>query len=534
LSGVIRLEDRSAGDADFVGGKAAGLARARRAGLPVLPGWVVPAVALPTTPTSNAAARFPTFGVTQLFEVSLPAELGDALACVASFGERWIVRSSTSLDDDARWAGAFSSYLDVGSTLLPTAVRGCWASLVMPNAIDRAAAVGIDLGRVRLAILIQPWRDFSCGGVARVSTEGDVDVIADARPPHELLRGDASRAGAVPATRAVEHLARAVWGVFGATVLEWGASGDDVTLLQVRRDAPAPTPHPAGPARRAGAREVALARIVTRYPAPLGDELVVPWALGVSRPPRPVSVRTVDPADAVAEAEVLARRLAAALWRTTPDAALTQAASAARLLLAGYAPRLPDLADEFVEADASRVVGLIDGVGVTLASSGLLTHPSEVWRLSRRELLDAISSRSSPPVRTAVTRWEPFVADIVRSAGVQRRGLSVVPGVGTGALHPIRLVRDAPPRAVLAVAAPLPHLAPLLWRASALVVARGNRAAHLFEVARSLGVPAVSGVDLTGERPSLVAVDGWRGDVHFLPEPATRSVRTAVLATEGG
>jgi hypothetical protein len=53
-------------------------------------------------------------------------------------------------------------------------------------------------------------------------------------------------------------------------------------------------------------------------------------------------------------------------------------------------------------------------------------------------------------------------------------------------------------------------------------------------VARSLSVPAVSGVDLTGERPSLVAVDGWRGDVHFLPEPATRSVRTAVLATEGG
>jgi phosphocarrier protein FPr len=54
----------------------------------------------------------------------------------------------------------------------------------------------------------------------------------------------------------------------------------------------------------------------------------------------------------------------------------------------------------------------------------------------------------------------------------------------------------------------------------------GSSGAHLFEVARSLGVPAVIGVDPTvsGGDGSLVAVDGDAGVVSVLPPGETPSI----------
>jgi phosphohistidine swiveling domain-containing protein len=74
-------------------------------------------------------------------------------------------------------------------------------------------------------------------------------------------------------------------------------------------------------------------------------------------------------------------------------------------------------------------------------------------------------------------------------------------------------------RDVLVTPLPLPHLAPLLWHSAALVSVGGSSGSHLFEVARSLGVPSVIGVDpiFPGERGSLVAVDGDDGVVSILP-----------------
>lgn len=65
---------------------------------------------------------------------------------------------------------------------------------------------------------------------------------------------------------------------------------------------------------------------------------------------------------------------------------------------------------------------------------------------------------------------------------------------------------------------PLPHLAPLLWGASALVTFGGSGAAHLVEVARSLTVPAVVGCAAehllaAPDAGTLAAVDGDRGAV---------------------
>jgi phosphohistidine swiveling domain-containing protein len=89
----------------------------------------------------------------------------------------------------------------------------------------------------------------------------------------------------------------------------------------------------------------------------------------------------------------------------------------------------------------------------------------------------------------------------------------VVRGLPTDTVHLPRMVVVAPH--------PIPQLAPLLWGASGLVTAGGSAAAHLIEVARSRGVPAVIGCDeaqlfglLDGAAPfALVAVDGDAGRV---------------------
>ena len=69
---------------------------------------------------------------------------------------------------------------------------------------------------------------------------------------------------------------------------------------------------------------------------------------------------------------------------------------------------------------------------------------------------------------------------------------------------------------------PVPQIAPLLWGCAGLVTAEGGEGAHLFEVARSLGVPAVTSLrlDVLGaSAPStLVAVDGDRGIVAVLED----------------
>jgi pyruvate,water dikinase len=114
------------------------------------------------------------------------------------------------------------------------------------------------------------------------------------------------------------------------------------------------------------------------------------------------------------------------------------------------------------------------------------------------------------------------VADVVRSRGLVSRATAVSPGIGAGRLRLLRELRTIGrpgPREILATALPLPHLAPLLWHSAALVTAGGASGAHLFEVARSLGVPAVVGVDLEtlGPAGALVAVDGDTGLVSVLP-----------------
>jgi phosphoenolpyruvate-protein kinase (PTS system EI component) len=61
----------------------------------------------------------------------------------------------------------------------------------------------------------------------------------------------------------------------------------------------------------------------------------------------------------------------------------------------------------------------------------------------------------------------------------------------------------------------------MLWEAAGLVAEHGSEGAHLFEVARSLGVPAVLGVALDAT-DRVVAVDGDLGAVSALAAGSRR------------
>jgi phosphoenolpyruvate synthase/pyruvate phosphate dikinase len=167
----------------------------------------------------------------------------------------------------------------------------------------------------------------------------------------------------------------------------------------------------------------------------------------------------------------------------------------------------------------------------------MLGSADDIWTVPPSEIADLIAGRAAKPPserrearRRALLRWEPFVHMAVHGTGTALDGEPASSGVGAG---PAVIVRGLPSepspilRMVLIAPNPIPQLAPLLWGASALVTTGGSAAAHLLEVARSLGVPAVLGcnqenlfslVGGAGGAGTLVAVDGDSGrvvvDVH--------------------
>jgi hypothetical protein len=547
----IALDDRAARDPALVGVKAARLAAAAAAGLPVLPGRILPVEASSEAVAHGVEALEEGFGAPNAYlralESSVPPGAPEELMRGArSERELFAVRSSTLLDADGRWSGAFASYLDVEVRDLATAVRGCWASVFSRDVLERCRATSLDVGSLRIGVLVQPSSPFDAGGTARTRGDGTVAVTAAAGGPLGVVGGrDAGREMVVGRTgpvggridrprvrpellEAVAALARSVTDTVGGVVIEWGAIGEALYLLQVGPDpfeAAVGEPMPRATKVRMPEDAERLARLVTAFPGPLGDALVLPWALGVDEVPEadPFHVRT-QPAEALEEARALAGELAAEVWGMSPEAAGERAAIVARRLLEGRTEEAcreiralspPD------RAAARRVVSLIEGVAAFLAHADTLPSASIVWRLSAAELERAITG-ARPIPRRGPGRWEPFVADVVRSRGIEVSGTPVSGGLGAGSLHPVRTLRSIGrpgSREVLVASLPLPHLAPLLWHAAGLVTTGGSPGAHLFEVARSLGVPSVIGVDPTtvGGAGSLVAVDGDIGTVSILP-----------------
>ena len=248
-----------------IGFKAARLADALRAGLPVLPGLVVPVgEARPALQAAATVVRAHGIAAGRLevlrhsIDSALAAELRGA---VDALGGRVIVRSSSPLEGDGRWAGAFSSVTGVGREDVAAAVRSCWASAFAVDPLRRLAGCGLELGALELAVLVQSEIVAAAGGVARTTVDG-VTVEGVRGHPGALLSGWAqgARDGALAdlvgsATVAdVAELAGRVYAELGDDVIEWADCAGKVWLLQSLRSGPSPAGEPAAPLPVAGTR----------------------------------------------------------------------------------------------------------------------------------------------------------------------------------------------------------------------------------------------------------------------------------------
>ncbi len=567
------LDEAEALELSIVGAKAARLAAARRAGLPVLPGIVLRAGAA-AEPLRAAMAVMAQRGTAaaRLFlgDAHVPESLAPLVEAALGPGALLVARSSSPVEAGGDWAGAFSSYVAITADDLSTAVRGCWASMFGRDAAERFDALGLGQADAGMAVLVQPCVTPDPGGVALVGAGGGagsgegggsgagsgegggtVEVTVAERSLSQMLLGwdrglqgvvgddDVPRGPAVERfgadlVAAVARVARSCASVIGDNYLEWAYVEGEVLILQCRSTEVASRPDAAGkrPALQAMRSETAAraARIVSRYGGQVGDDLVLSWGLA---PARPVSRQAPglwsDDLASLPRLRFVADHLAAVAWGTAPAAALAEAHDVLEALRTRLHPaalaRLANL--EPVDwSDGLRLIAAVESFGARLAGSGALADPADVWRLSLAKLQDYLAN----PAGAAATGHQPLVPDpwhgflfeSVWANGMSAAGQPASEGEGAGrVLHlpaPRRLSGSLQ-RRVLYVPAPEPGFAPLLWRAAGLVAARGSAAAHLFDVARSLGVPAVAGCELAdweGADDLVAAVDGFTGWVAWL------------------
>lgn len=532
------LDNESSRDPALAGSKAAQLAVARLSGLPVLPGFVV------TAPTSRRHMRLGAEALTdrgsggaRLVVSSHPIEEAEGLIDAArALGAELVARSSTLLEASGEWAGAFTSYGDLAPEDVPKAVAGCWASAFSVDALERQNEAGIAPGSVEMAVLVQPALRPRWAGVAELREDGAVVVHAVEGAPAPLLQGWApgeaatghegrwagdlvGHLGEMALDAVAEVLVRARE-VLGANRCEWAWQDDQLWLLQVGT---VTHREPEAAPKVGGSKEewLPIVHTLVSSPGPLGAELILPWAVATGVPATPAR-ENVGPDD-LDTALQLSRQLTARVWGSNPDAAL----EAARDCLNGLIGpdqrhtlrRLGSLAEPDPET-ALELTSIVHGLREAAAALGAVGDPEEAWHLSPDQLRAALEGGGQADRgRVGSGRWEPLVAAIVLAHGRREQGSAASPGLGAGLLHSIPgddRTRTPPPRSVLHSRQATPLLSQLLWDASGVVTHGGSPAAHLFESARSLGVPAVTGVDLTGAEGQIVAVDGFAGVVATL------------------
>jgi len=537
---IADLDEEVALDPERVGAKAAVLARARRAGVPVLPGFVVESSAsLRHMEIGAGALQSRGSGGARLAMIAEPApEAGRIEAAGEALGTSLVARSSTRLENAGEWAGAFTSYLGIAPEELPRAVVGCWASAFSVDALGRQEAAGLEPGSIAMAVLVQPAIGPSAGGVAELDADGSLVVGAVAGSPVPLLQGwergsrarwahskgweggeaiDLIGVGSLDALRAVLEDASAR---FGVNRLEW-ALDERLWILQLGTVA-----RPGAAAARARSSTtpdlIPTVQAIMTAPGVLGSELVLPWALagmpGMGPP------RRVGGEDLVDRALEMSGRLTSRVWDMPPETASREARKCLRRL------RGPDPAAEIATIrglnrpdrdQASHLLSLIHEMGTRLAEWGVIPQGRSVWHLSPAELRRGLGGEIvAAPGRVGVGRWEPLVAAVVLDHGSIHRGIPAAGGIGAGVRFHVdhtAMVSKPPQRAVITSPHAPPNLSQLVWDAAGLVTHGGSASAHLFESARSLGVPAVCGVEPGADRDQIIAVDGYSGLVATLP-----------------
>jgi hypothetical protein len=483
----------------------------------------------------------------------LDADLADAVVAASrTLGDTLVVRSSSMLEGGGEWSGAFTSYLDLSPDETPVGVRGCWASAFTVHTLERYEASGVEPGSAPMAVLIQPALTPDFGGVARL-IDGEVSVIGVVGSPVPLVQGwdpgvhaQVSESGVVkgdsaisslgePVIRGVADALRSAERAIGANTCEWAVAAGAVALLQLGRAEFREKQALDVPEEFASPEIGDLARLVRRFPGPLGEEVVLPWA--VASPSSfldgfdPIDV---EPLEAFVEASQQARALTAEVWGARKADSSDRAAEAVRELRGDQPMRSVGamLALRAPDADrSSTVLGLLATVRAALVEAGAVGRPEQAWHLSSQEIADILRAGRASEMRSRIgfDRWEPFDAAVVVAQGRSVDAVSAASGIGVGRLCFVddpSTALDFRPRDVVVGLRPTPKLAPLLWDASALITTGGGPAAHLFESARALAIPAVSAVDLeslvgtdlvSASGKFSIAVDGNEGRLWAMP-----------------
>ena len=473
------------------------------------------------------------------------AIIGEPLTCseelkalTARLGPTLVARSSTTLEAAGEWSGAFTSYLDLTVEELPRGVVGCWASAFSVAALERFERAGLDPGSVAMSVLIQPALQPAAGGTARVEADGTVSIVGIKGSPAPLLQGwvtgdqahwDDGWVGdqliemlGAPTLTSIAANMRMAAELLGATECEWAVVDGEVWLLQL--GAPPLRDHSSIQVLEGAFDDphlIRLARTVVRAPGHLGEAWVLPWALGGWLDPVPAEIES--PKEAAKEATDLCSQLSAEVWGLPPDSAREAAGECSRALRGPNPSAALDQVRRLRPPDAGaggRLLSLVRTVRMAMVDLGAAADTESAWYLTLDDVGAVLEGASrTMTARVGVGQWEPFVAAVVLANGRQHRGVPASSGVGAGPRCRIDDPRQAKtfrPRHALTAAQPVPALAPLLWDAAGLVTSSGSPAAHLFDSARALGVPAVCGVDLPGDSSEIVAVDGYTGVVASL------------------
>jgi hypothetical protein len=548
---LLSLDSEESLSPEVVGAKAAWLARGRRAGLPVLPGLVVSAdVSVPAMHSAADALRERGSGRARMSITQGPIPRTDENELVESarlLGEILVVRSSSVLEGSGEWSGAFTSYLEARPEEVPKAVKGCWASAFTVDALERHVAAEIPPGSAPMGVLVQRTLNPDFGGVARL-VDDTVELIGVAGSPAPLVQGwepgihvkvtpsevVSGESMLIPRDTVigVARALREAEAAIGANTCEWAAVGSEVYLLQLAQQVFRLHPSGADLESHRDHRLKDIARLVRRFPGPLGERLVLGWALAdpeefLNVPP----VRDVDPLDALIEAKEHADTLMSQVWGVHKAEVVDRSTQLFRLLRGGEPVEAIAILGGLRRPDPerSRLTLELTQIALTgLANQGAITHPEMGWHLRYDDAIRALRTgmRDALPPRIGFDRWQPFDTSVIMAQGSVAAATSAAPGLASGRMCYISDPHDTAhfrPRDVVVGPYPVPNYAALLFDASAIVTLGGSPAAHLFESARALAIPALCAVnlaDLVGGDPGeagsaySLAVDGFEGRLY--------------------